>query len=508
MAPVTQLGLVVLATASVALAERHAHARGHRHLNRRQNRPYLTAPYGFTNGTVTVGPTATGVSSDGTSTRTRTLTSTVTQTLTAGGEGELPVEGDSVPSCGATVYVTATNTVTVTASASSASSASPETTASYGDDGDEEETPAPTTPSSTYSAPAASSPVGYAAQSPAETTSTSAAAPVAPASSSSSSSSSSPPSSSPSSSSSEAPVYTAPTSYEAPASSSSAQSTTVDTTSSTSSAASSPTGYSGGSTGSTGLKTKRGCLYESGKNDCSELASQGKLSWITNWAASPAGDSAGLVYIPQLWGQTKVDTATGKVHDYTVGFKDACKKAIDAGAPAVLGFNEPNIASQAGLDAVTAASVWNEHIAPFGKSGAGKMLVSPGVTSESSGPVGQRDFPGLNWLKSFKAQPGVDWDATAVHFYANCNQDDQMDYLKEIVEAANTMFGKPVWVTEYGCAPEMPSPADKQAAFMQASIEYLESKDFVQQYAAFKADTLAGTGAGSTYAALDSKTPS
>lgn len=511
MAPVTQLGLVFLTTASVALAERHAHARGHRHVNRRQNRPYLTAPYGFDNGTATAGPTGTGL--DQTRTRTETLTSTLTQTLTAPGQaypsggsgsGEVPVGEQSEGTCGGTVYVTATNTVTVTATPGA-----PETTADSGSGDDSEETPvtsvassssapaysgpaysAPETTSSveapTTSAPAASSPAGYYASQPETPSSSSEAAPVPTTAASSS----------------EVPTYSA-SSYEAPAPTTSAQPTTSEApSSSSSSAASTPTGYSGGS-GSTGLKTKRGCLYEAGKNDCSALTSSGQLSWITNWGDSPDGSSDGLTFIPQLWGKT---AANG--WDYTTNWKDNCQKALDNGAPAILGFNEPNIAGQANLSPSDAASVWKDHIAtPFGSSG--KILVSPGVTSEQSGPEGNKVFPGLDWLSSFKGA-GASWGATAVHMYANCAADanDQVTYLKAMVDEAGKRFSLPVWVTEFGCDPSSGGSADQQAAFIKAAVEYLEGESNVKQYAAFKADTLAGNAAGSTYATMDSTTPS
>ncbi|KAF4546933.1 Hypothetical protein D9617_94g089180 [Elsinoe fawcettii] len=490
MAPVTQLGLVLLTTASVAFAERHAHVRGHRHVNRRQNRPYLTAPYGFTNGTVTVGPTGTGSVPDETSTRTETLTSTITQTRTApggGATGEVPVGGDSAPTCGGTQYVTVSETVTVTASAGSP------VPSDGGDDEDEGEDESPVTSSSSAALPsyaAPSAPVNNAASSPSspvpEATPSSYEAPAAAPTTSSATA--------------EAPAPSAPSSYEAPAPSSSAQPTTRDVPSATSSAAATPSGYSGGNTGSTGLRTKRGCLYEAGKNDCAELASGGKISWITNWAAT-SDNPGSLTFIPQLWGQTK------NGHDYTVGWKDNCQKALDAGSPAILGFNEPNIGEQAGLSPEAGASLWNEQIAtPFGSSG--KILVSPGVTSEQTGPDGAKTFPGLDWLSSFNAA-GAKWDATAVHMYANCNLDaqDQLKYLKNMVEEAGRRFSKPVWVTEFGCDLNG-APADKQAAFISAAVEYLESVDNVKQYAAFKADTLAGNAAGSTYASMDSKTPS
>ncbi|KAG8629054.1 hypothetical protein KVT40_002919 [Elsinoe batatas] len=505
MAPVTQLGLVFLTTASVAFAERHAHVRGHRHVNRRQNRPYLTAPYGFTNGTVTVGPTGTGSTSDQTSTRTETLTSTLTQTLTApggqetGGAGDVPVGGDSAPTCGGTQYVTVTESVTVTASAGT-----PSTTPDAGEDegDDEDESPAPSSSAAlpSYAAPSSPAAAYASSESSAPVAEATPSSYVAPA-----------PAPTTSSSTSELPAYTPPASYEAPApapSSSAVTTRDLPSASSSFSAAASPTGgYSGGNTGSTGLRTKRGCLYEYGMNDCAELTSGGKLSWITNWSDKPDDKTSGLTFVPQLWGHTKVG-GDGKVHDYTVGWQENCKAALDAGSPAILGFNEPNIASQAALDAGAAASLWQEQIVkPFGSSG--KILVSPGVTSEQNGPDDNKVYPGLDWLSSFRSA-GAQWDATAVHMYANCNADaqDQLTYLKNMVNEAGKRFGPNVWVTEFGCELSTPAPADKQAAFISTAIEYLENEPSVKQYAAFKADTLAGNAAGNTYASMDSKTPS
>lgn len=491
MAPITQVGLVFLTTASLTLASRHQ-ARGQRHMHKRSQQ-YVPGPYGYNNGTTSAsgasaGPTGTAVTTstpDITLTRTETLISTITDYVTEEGPGAAYPTGESgatvsgaaasesgasAPTCGGNVYVTVTDTVTVTAGDETVSASSPG--AAY---------QPPTTTSVVTSAAATSSQVAMTTSSTSTFSAPAYSAPAYSAPASSAAASSVPPAYS-------APAYTAPA-YSAPASKAT---TTV---------APAPTGSSGG-----GLKTKRGCLYslENGGsiNECSLLCGQdNSVSWAINWDSTPSygADTAdythGFTFLPQLWSDKSADGS----HDFTVGWDTSVATALKNGATAVLGMNEPDNAGQANLTPSHAATVWNQYIAPY-KGQA--TLVSPSVTSVDQNNV----RTGLVWLQNFQSQ-GVEWDATGVHFYSDCADAAlQAQALDDFVNAAYTQFNKPVWVTEFGC--NAGTSSENFSAFLAAAIAKLESNSNCHQYAAFQASLLVGSSGPNSVGQVYVSTPS
>ncbi|KAF2152584.1 glycoside hydrolase family 128 protein [Myriangium duriaei CBS 260.36] len=484
MAPVTQLSLVFLTTASVALAHRGHQARGARHSHKR-TQPYSAAPYGNGNGngtTPSVYPTGNSTATvpvytlstaDITQTRTETRTSTITEYVTeetpAGGyQATGSVSGAAVGTgtCGGTAYVTVTDTVTVTAGSESSSSSS-------------SSAPAPVATTTTTTTTTTQIPA-YTSSAPAATL-----APSSPA------AAYQPPSSSTTTS--EAVTSVVPASL--PAYSVPAYSSAAPQSSSTTSSAAASTPTSGGASGSNGLRTKRGCLYISGSNNDCSILGDSTISWATNWGAAANGGAGGNVYIPQLWGHMSTDGTT----DFTATWTANAQAAIDAGACAVLGYNEPDLKTQSNMTPEEGAALWHYVSAFSGKA----TVVSPSVTSTQQG----NSYPGLDWLSSFQTA-GASWDATGVHFYGDCTQEpsSQITYLQNMINEAHTRFGKPVWVTEFGC--NAGASTDQIANFLKTALPYLEGESKCAQYAAFNAGLLVSgsslNAAGSVYASISS----
>jgi len=153
---------------------------------------------------------------------------------------------------------------------------------------------------------------------------------------------------------------------------------------------------------------------------------------------------------------------------YTNSWNANAKAAIAAGSKYLLGLNEPDLSSQSNISPAAAAASWKTYMQPF--AGQAK-LVSPAVTN-GGGEMG------LQWTKEFLGNcTGCTVDVIAIHWYSNSASDFQSH-----VTQANTMFGKPVWVTEFG----LTGATDAQvASFLTTQLPWLDAQSFVQRYAYF-----------------------
>ncbi|KAL4752753.1 hypothetical protein BDW72DRAFT_58233 [Aspergillus terricola var. indicus] len=213
--------------------------------------------------------------------------------------------------------------------------------------------------------------------------------------------------------------------------------------------------------------SKRGAAY----NDASlveALASSGTISWAYDWNMYTMGDLPGEVeFVPMLWG-TKMFT----------GWFAAIQTLLNSGNKYILGFNEPDMASQAAMSSSDAAKYYKNYISTF----AGKSkLVSPSVTN------GEGDDVGLNWMRNFLnscTDCGV--DALAVHWYG-----DSADDFKAFVEKATALadeFGiNETWVTEFALNSDLSGSggSSTSADFLSEVLPWLDAQDKVGRYAYF-----------------------
>ena len=235
-------------------------------------------------------------------------------------------------------------------------------------------------------------------------------------------------------------------------------------------------------------------------------ASSPGLSWWYNWANQSPGGGAPIEFVPMIWGG------------------GALRQTIPADSRYLMGFNEPNSASQANLTTQQAAADWPSVEAKAAPSAI--PLVSPGVNFCNGAADASADSkctePAVTdpytYLKDFLAAcQDCKIDYIAVHWY-NCDLPSLRAYLEGNGDGGLqgfVQFGKPIWLTEFSCDSSH-SVAD-QKAYMQKAVPYLESNPDVARYAWFNAKNIPNaqlansdgslTDLGTTYVGLPQNCP-
>jgi hypothetical protein len=207
----------------------------------------------------------------------------------------------------------------------------------------------------------------------------------------------------------------------------------------------------------------------------------GNISWLSNWELwKPQGLPAGIPFVPLCRTGDKAVELNGYFTTYA---------SDDQVQGVVLGFNEPDIPSQANMGADAAAELWRAHVLPLKARFPGLRLGSPAV---SNAPQGRA------WLDEWFAKlggvasSGVDF--VAVHYYS-----PDVKHFAEYVEGMHRRYGRRVWVTEFCCTNWNPAapPSEAQALrFMTEAVRFLEAADFVERYAWFGAMEDVGEAVG------------
>ncbi|GAA6058881.1 hypothetical protein JCM10212_002825 [Sporobolomyces blumeae] len=221
-----------------------------------------------------------------------------------------------------------------------------------------------------------------------------------------------------------------------------------------------PTGTSSSSSSGGSLKCKKGIGYNDAK-----LTLQLDLCWAYNWANAPGGTlSSGVMFVPMLWGEKMLE-----------GWATAADAAINDGATHILGFNEPDLNTQADMSPLEAASLWSSAIEPLATRDV--KLISPAVTNGVATPEGAP--MGVPWLKQFiKACDKCTIDAVALHWYDSAGN---IEYFQTYLEDAHTALSKPIWLTEYmGTGTD-----DERVSMIVTTVDWLEKQDWIEAYAAF-----------------------
>ncbi|GAA0269254.1 hypothetical protein GCM10009539_65500 [Cryptosporangium japonicum] len=208
------------------------------------------------------------------------------------------------------------------------------------------------------------------------------------------------------------------------------------------------------------------------------LADSG-VGWYYTWGTDPVDAPAGVSFTPMIWGADSVDERT----------LAAAKQRGDT----LLGFNEPDFASQSNLSPTRALELWPS------LQGTGMRLGSPapafGAATDGS------------WFDQFMtgAQArGYRVDFIALHWYGgDFTTANAVSQLKSYLQAVHDRWHKPIWLTEYALidfgsgTPRYPSP-EQQAAFVTASTAMMDGLSFVERYSWFIFSP--GTGGTSLYA--------
>ncbi|QMU77388.1 glycosyl hydrolase [Streptacidiphilus sp. PB12-B1b] len=192
-------------------------------------------------------------------------------------------------------------------------------------------------------------------------------------------------------------------------------------------------------------------------------------SWYYTWGPDHSGIQSppGVQFVPMIWGPA----------DVTNGSLQLAKQQ---GSSVLLGFNEPDMASQSNMTPRQALSLWPTLMA------TGLQLGSPAVATGGATPGG--------WLDQFMQgarSRGYRVDFITLHWYGgDFVTADAVSQLEGYLQAVHARYGLPVWLTEYALTnfadggASYPT-AQQQAAFVTASTAMLQRLPWVQRYAWF-----------------------
>lgn len=196
-----------------------------------------------------------------------------------------------------------------------------------------------------------------------------------------------------------------------------------------------------------------------------QFESTGKVQWYYTW--SPSAVDSSLEFVPMLWGNDQISEWESSINS----------TIRNLGVTHILGFNEPDYATQSNLTPSAAASLWETQIEPLKSQGI--LLGSPAPTSA---PEGKQWL--LQWLNA--CQGGCTIDFVALHWY-DINSTAFIEYLEDFHDT----FQKPIWVTEWAC--QNFNVADEQCSlenivdFMNATQGFMDNTEWVERYAWFGA---------------------
>jgi hypothetical protein len=189
--------------------------------------------------------------------------------------------------------------------------------------------------------------------------------------------------------------------------------------------------------------------------------------WYYTWSTGHGGimTPAGVRFVPMIWGPGSV----------TAGNLAAAKAA----GGDLLGFNEPDLASQSNMTVAQALDLWPQLEA------TGLPIGSPAVAYGGDTPGG--------WLDQFMsgaAARGYRVDFIALHWYGgDFTTADAVSQLRSYLTAVYDRYHKPIWLTEFALidfahGTRFPTDA-QQAAFVTASTHMLDGLPWLARYAWF-----------------------
>lgn len=189
-------------------------------------------------------------------------------------------------------------------------------------------------------------------------------------------------------------------------------------------------------------------------------------AWLYDWTTQPPMSDAPVESVPMI------------------GHAGAVGQVLGGNSPWVLGFNEPDLSSQANLTPQQAAVLWRQIETLYPR----RLLVSPAVSCGD-----------LYWLVRFRLAYQAEFggwprfDALAMHCYrwtaAGCAQ-----VLDQYVAWAHDWSAPgqplPIWVTEFAFVPAWATDAEAEA---RAFVALLERTPEVRRYSPFVSYTPGGT---------------
>ncbi len=205
-------------------------------------------------------------------------------------------------------------------------------------------------------------------------------------------------------------------------------------------------------------------------------------SWYYDWRNTPNSGTAPagkpVEYVPMLSNAGAVTTQN--IAALTTAKNNGTYKYL-------LGFNEPDLGSQANMTVAQAINLWPQ-------------LMATGLTLGSPAP----SYPNA-WFDSFMTQAAAKKytvDFICLHYYAPPNAANAVSALQTFLTNAYAKYKKPIWLTEFGapdcktlgwCGSNAAALTQAQVdAFVPQVIAMLEDLACVQRYAWFVDASQAG----------------
>lgn len=224
-------------------------------------------------------------------------------------------------------------------------------------------------------------------------------------------------------------------------------------------------------------------------------------SWYYNWSTKAFNNSVdnGIPHIPMMWGNGDDNKAE--------------MQNLSTNSNYILGFNEPDIDTQANFGFWEGVDTWNSYIKPLSLRKVSPAPAAPGGDSGwlydfmNGNTICQ--FPDGTWdyyYDIYKDEPSLvpvdkegvdpnDVDAVCLHYYRNTI--DANGIVKAVDRLWNT-YHKPVWITEIGLFGVKGTYTDmsyelseKRTAiknYLTTIVSSLDSKPYVERYCWFPYD--------------------
>ncbi|MGB7328821.1 MAG: glycosyl hydrolase [Rubripirellula sp.] len=228
------------------------------------------------------------------------------------------------------------------------------------------------------------------------------------------------------------------------------------------------------------------------------------IDWAYNWGNAPKHDVAAANYefVPMIWSGnptgvlSQINTIKNLEANYGV--------EVDY----VLGFNEPELSTQANMTVESAINTWEVISQSF--DGTGVKLVSPAVSG--NGALNDWLAPFMSEVASRNADSNtsndLQVDAIAYHFYTvGYNATTEANKLITQLDKIWADYQRPIWLTEFaGTSFSLDNPIHSveertafNAEFLDVLLPAFESRDFVERVAWWQFGAL-----GKPYSALTS----
>jgi len=199
------------------------------------------------------------------------------------------------------------------------------------------------------------------------------------------------------------------------------------------------------------------------------------LSWYYQWSTDPsAGTDKNLEFVPMIWGNW--------------GSTWLNNTAETSKHRAVLGFNEPDFATQSNVLVADAIAAWPEFVNTGLRLGSPVTAIPAPYTNTIYLQESSKD-----WFYTFMDAVGNDVDFVVLHDYDGGGSAEA--FIKMVDDTWNT-WHKPIWISEFGVAnwsealwnSGVAGASEKVTAFMAEVLPALDARPYVERYAWFPFD--------------------